>query len=104
MNKVSAEIEARIQQERTEREQAEAQCKDENSKLIDALRLVAREQKVATSFLQRRLGVGYSRALQLIEIMEQMGCVADDKGGRTRKVLITPDEVEDVIAVLKNHT
>ena len=104
MNKVSAEIEARIQQERTEREQAEAQRKDENSKLIDALRLVAREQKVATSFLQRRLGVGYSRALQLIEIMEQMGCVADDKGGRARKVLITPDEAEDVIAVLKNHT
>ena len=49
-------------------------------------------QKVATSLLQRRLGVGYGRAAKIIDRMEALGYVSAPEGNKARKVLITAAE------------
>lgn len=60
----------------------------------DAVRVVVEHKKASTSYLQRRLRIGYSRAARLIETMEEQGIVGPADGARPREVLITNlDEV-----------
>ena len=62
--------------------------KDE--KYQDAVRCVATHRVASASFLQRRLGVGYNRAANLIEEMERHGVVGPAQGSKPRKVLVPP--------------
>jgi S-DNA-T family DNA segregation ATPase FtsK/SpoIIIE len=62
--------------------------KDE--KYDDAVRCVAMHRVASASFLQRRLGVGYNRAANLIEEMERYGVVGPAQGSKPRKVLVPP--------------
>ena len=41
-----------------------------------ALAVVARDKKASTSYIQRRLQIGYNRAASLIERMEQDGVIS----------------------------
>ncbi len=59
-----------------------------------AVAIVHRDQKASTSYLQRRLAIGYNRAADLIERMEREGLVsAADASGR-RRVLMGEAEGE----------
>lgn len=62
--------------------------KDE--KYSEAVRCVAMHRVASASFLQRRLGVGYNRAANLIEEMERHGIVGPAQGSKPRKVLVPP--------------
>jgi S-DNA-T family DNA segregation ATPase FtsK/SpoIIIE len=62
--------------------------KDE--KYNDAVHCVAMHRVASASFLQRRLGVGYNRAANLIEEMERHGVVGPAQGSKPRKVLVPP--------------
>ena len=62
--------------------------KDE--KYEEAVRCVATHRMASASFLQRRLGVGYNRAANLIEEMERQGVVGPPQGSKPRKVIIPP--------------
>lgn len=62
--------------------------KDE--KYEEAVRCVAMHRVASASFLQRRLGVGYNRAANLIEEMERAGVVGPAQGSKPRKVMIPP--------------
>ena len=53
-----------------------------------AVALVVREQKASTSFLQRRLAIGYNRAAGLIERMEQEGLVGPASPVGKREILL----------------
>jgi S-DNA-T family DNA segregation ATPase FtsK/SpoIIIE len=59
-----------------------------------ALALVARERKATTSYIQRRLQIGYNRAASLIERMEQDGVVSRPNHKGLREVLL-PDHGEE---------
>jgi S-DNA-T family DNA segregation ATPase FtsK/SpoIIIE len=55
----------------------------------EAVAIIAREGKASTSFVQRRLQIGYNRAARLIERMEAEGVVSKpDRVGR-REVLVS---------------
>lgn len=57
-----------------------------------AVAVVHRDAKASTSYLQRRLAIGYNRAADLIERMERDGIVGPaDKVGRRRVLLGEPD-------------
>jgi S-DNA-T family DNA segregation ATPase FtsK/SpoIIIE len=63
----------------------------ENDPLYDAaVRVVAETRRATTSFLQRKLGVGYNRAAKIIETMEKRGVIGPAVGTRPREVLISP--------------
>jgi S-DNA-T family DNA segregation ATPase FtsK/SpoIIIE len=66
----------------------EGSLKDD--KYNDAVRCVATHRVASASFLQRRLGVGYNRAANLIEEMESNGVVGPTQGSKPRKVLVPP--------------
>lgn len=54
----------------------------------EAIKCVLEAGQASTSFLQRRLRVGYARAGRLIDEMEQMGIVGPHEGSKPRQVLI----------------
>ena len=58
-------------------------------KLLEAIKLAVEEGKISTSLMQRRLGIGYGRAAQLIDQMEELGVVSKPDGTKPRKVLIS---------------
>ena len=54
-----------------------------------ALEVVLYEGKASTSYLQRRLGIGYNKACEIIDTLEQRGIVsAPLPGGHKRNILI----------------
>jgi S-DNA-T family DNA segregation ATPase FtsK/SpoIIIE len=55
----------------------------------DAVACVIEGGKASTSFLQRRLRIGYSRAARVIEEMEERGIVGPADGAKPRAVLVT---------------
>ncbi len=61
-----------------------------DDKFDEAVRTVATHRVASASFLQRRLGVGYNRAANLIEEMERQGIVGPAQGSKPRKVLVPP--------------
>ncbi len=68
----------------------------EDAQYNEALKIVTEEQRATTSFLQRKMRIGYNTAARLIERMEEDGYVsAADHVGR-RNVLMGRDGVEEV--------
>jgi S-DNA-T family DNA segregation ATPase FtsK/SpoIIIE len=65
-------------------------AEDEHDELLEeAIELVKRHQRASTSFLQRRLRIGYPRAARLMDTLEEEGIVGPpESGGRSREVLI----------------
>jgi DNA segregation ATPase FtsK/SpoIIIE-like protein len=67
-----------------------SQADDSNESMYEAaVRVSIHSNKSSTSFLQRRLQIGYGRAAKLLELMEQNGIVAAADGSRPRTILIT---------------
>ncbi|MBQ8829557.1 MAG: hypothetical protein IJ022_05650, partial [Burkholderiaceae bacterium] len=52
-----------------------------------AVQIVLTERKCSISYLQRRLGVGYNRAANLVETMEASGLVSSPTATGKREVL-----------------
>ena len=53
-----------------------------------------RDRKVSTSYVQRRLKIGYNRAATIIEEMEESGVISAPNHAGKREVL-APDHSED---------
>jgi DNA segregation ATPase FtsK/SpoIIIE, S-DNA-T family len=56
----------------------------------EAVKIVAETRRCSTSWLQRKLGLGYNRAAKIVEAMEKRGLVGAAHGARDREVLIDP--------------
>jgi S-DNA-T family DNA segregation ATPase FtsK/SpoIIIE len=70
---------------------------DETDPLYDeAARLVVKEKMASISFLQRRMGVGFSRAGKLIDMMSRDGLLGPPRGSKPREVLVAEDYFEEV--------
>ena len=54
-----------------------------------AVQIVAESQKVSTSMIQRRLGVGYNRAAKIVESMEEQGVIGPSRGTTPREVFVS---------------
>jgi len=60
----------------------------------EAKELVISVGKASTSYIQRRLRIGYSRAARIIDELEADGVVGPQEGSKARKILVTKDEIE----------
>jgi S-DNA-T family DNA segregation ATPase FtsK/SpoIIIE len=66
---------------------------EESNDLYDkAVAIVLRDRKASTSYIQRRLAVGYNKAASLIEKMEKEGVVGPANHAGKREILVPGDE------------
>jgi DNA segregation ATPase FtsK/SpoIIIE, S-DNA-T family len=56
-----------------------------------AVAVVLRDKKVSTSYVQRRLQIGYNKAASLIERMEKEGLISSANGTGKREILVPGD-------------
>jgi len=71
---------------------------DRDEMFEEAARLVLKLQQCSTSTLQRRLKLGYARAARIVDQMEIAGIVGPNQGAKGREILITEDDLEDLLA------
>lgn len=74
------------------REEEEKEQRDE--KYEEALETVIEADKASTSYLQRKLRIGYSRAARIMDELEENGIISEKNGTKARDVLVTREELE----------
>jgi S-DNA-T family DNA segregation ATPase FtsK/SpoIIIE len=74
---------------------------EEDELLEEAIKIVKRYNRASTSFLQRKLRVGYPRASRIMDQLEERGIVGPlEDDGRSREVLVSaPDETSAELSV-----
>lgn len=67
---------------------------DETDMLLEqAIEIAQKRDTLSTSYLQRRLRIGYPRAARIMEHLYEMGLVEDPKsGGKTRKTMVDEED------------
>ena len=54
----------------------------------EAKRVILETGQASVSMVQRRLGLGYTRAARLIDMMEEEGVVGPYRGAKPREILV----------------
>lgn len=57
----------------------------------EARETVIRSGKASTSFLQRKLRIGYARAARIMDILEEHNVISPGEGSKPREVLVKPE-------------
>ena len=60
----------------------------------EAVKLILETKQASVSVLQRRLGLGYTRAARLIDMMEDEGLVGPYQGSKPRDILMSQEEYQ----------
>lgn len=95
-------LDLRTEEEKQKEEQLkfalEGNNKDEgNDGAVDPMyeevkRFVIKEQKASSSYLQRKFGIGYSKAARFIDMLEEEGIVGPENGSKPREVLVNNED------------
>jgi S-DNA-T family DNA segregation ATPase FtsK/SpoIIIE len=61
-----------------------------DARFEEAVRIVQETQRCSTSWLQRKMTIGYNRAAKIVEMMERRGYVGPANGAKDREVFLPP--------------
>ena len=70
--------------------------KDRDPLFEEAAKFIVQSDTASTSSLQRRYEIGYNRAGRLMDQMEAAGIVGPAQGGKPRKVLLSPMDIDQL--------
>ena len=65
-----------------------------NAKYMDVRNFVLIEQKASTTLIQRKFKIGYGKAANYMDMLEDEGIVGPENGSKGREVLMTFEEWE----------
>lgn len=69
---------------------------DDTDLTRQALEIVLLERKVSTSYLQRRLRIGYNKAAEIVDTLEARGIVSSPLPGGAKRDILVFDEIDGV--------
>ncbi len=61
----------------------------------EAVRIILKTRRGSASLLQRALGIGYTRASRLIDLMTEAGIVGAHKGSKAREILMSLEDWDE---------
>jgi len=67
-----------------------------DSQLRDAAWIVVTQYQRSISLIQRRLGVGYTRAARMMDQLEMLGIVGPPDGTKAREVIMGEEDLDDI--------
>lgn len=76
---------------RTEEDEPEEDVDEKvDARFEEAVLIVRDTQRCSTSWLQRKMTIGYNRAAKMVDMMERRGYVGPPNGSKDREVILTP--------------
>ena len=61
---------------------------DSDSLLDEVVEIVINSGKASTSYIQRRMSIGYGRAARMMDLLEEKGIIGPANGASPREVLV----------------
>ena len=89
-------IESRLGRENGNSSKAKSVEDVDDFYVAEALKLGAELGKISSSYIQRRLCVGFLKAQKIIDRLESLGYISPPDGARPRKVLVNPEDVDEI--------
>jgi S-DNA-T family DNA segregation ATPase FtsK/SpoIIIE len=69
---------------------------NDNDLTRQALEIVLLERKVSTSYLQRRMKIGYNKAAEIVDLLEERGIISPPLPGGSKREILVFDEIDGV--------
>ncbi len=66
---------------------------DGDELINEAIKIVVEYNQASTSFLQRKLRIGFNRASRIMDELEERGIISEKDGSRPRQILVTKEEL-----------